>query len=307
MRRRILLDVDQFLVKPGPGPHPRRAADGRPARRCGPASPGPHPPPHAEDDEQGRALPQAVVDQLSTPPLSTGWRPPSTPTPGRWSSCRPWSVAAPQSCAGCAGTAFGEVIDETGRLRPRRCWRTTCPRSGSPAICCPSTNRPPIIRAQQARVRPASPTRPPRSWPCSPAWRATPEASNRSTGSRFASGSAPGCTTCPAWSAPAARTTTAAASRYSFRHSFAQRHADGGPVDVVADLMGHRNCRPPRATTTSPTNGSARPSTSSPGCSSTVEPNGPARRWRASLTASISTTPWARSRFRSASAGNPPT
>ena len=67
-------------------------------------------------------------------------------------------------------------------------------------------------------------------------------------------------------------------SPYSFRHTFAQRLADPKrPHRRARRPHGPPgNCPPPRATTGSPTSGSAKRSTSSPGYSSTAAPNEPA-------------------------------
>ena len=52
---------------------------------------------------------------------------------------------------------------------------------------------------------------------------------------------ASGSTSCPSCSARAARPyDRSGVVPYSFRHSFAQRHADSGtPIEVLAELMGH--------------------------------------------------------------------
>ena len=80
---------------------------------------------------------------------------------------------------------------------------------------------------------------------------------------------------------------------YSYRHTYAQRHADAGvPIDVLAELLDHRNLNVTRATTASAKTAAAVPSTRSPRCSSTGAATGsgvtPARCWTTSTPATRS-------------------
>jgi len=65
---------------------------------------------------------------------------------------------------------------------------------------------------------------------------------------------------------------------YSFRHSFAQRHADSGtPIEVLAELMGHTRLTTTQVYYRSPRSGSARRSTCSPRSRSTMTAHAPGR------------------------------
>ena len=138
------------------------------------------------DDELGRALPQTVVDQLIGPAnldrLEAAFDADTRAMVELQAVVGRRTAEWVRSALGLPSSSE-EVLDETGRLRPAPVLVHDMPEVGIRAsLCCRSTKRQPRSSApNKPGSAPATPTRPPRNWRCSPPWCATREASNRST------------------------------------------------------------------------------------------------------------------------------
>ena len=95
---------------------------------------------------------------------------------------------------------------------------------------------------------------------------------------------------------------------YSYRHTYAQRHADAGvPCDVLRELMDHRQLDVTARTTGSGNNADAKPSTGSPTCNSTGTATAPGNGRKRCSTANTSAGRSAKSSSHSGCAPNHPT
>jgi integrase len=245
MRRRVQLDVDQFLREARSMGLTRA---GRPMlglpddvvlppddriRRSSPS-----------DDELGRALPQAVVDQLIDPAALD--RLEAAFDAGTRAMVELQALVGRRTAELCGlrwdCLRVEEVLDETGRHRPAPVLAHDMPKVGVRGYLLPiDEEAAEIIRAQQARVRARHPGTPTSQLALFPALARNLRGVKPFNRVTF-------CERIRAWVHDLPRLVgpdgedydRCGITVYSFRHSFAQRHADGGtPVDVVADLMGH--------------------------------------------------------------------
>ncbi len=244
MRHRVLLDVDQIL---------------REARAIGlTRSGGPMaglgddvvvPPHHRirlidDDDEQSRALPQAVVDQLIDPAALD--RLEAASDIGTRAMVELQALVGRRTAELC-GLAWDclrteEVLDEAGRLRPAPVLVHDMPKVALRSFHLPVDEAAAaIIRAQQARVRSAYPDTPTSQLALFPALVRNPRGVNPFNRTTF-------CERFRTWLHDLPRLVgpdgedydRSDITPYSLRHTYAQRHADGGtPVEVLAALMGH--------------------------------------------------------------------
>jgi integrase len=244
MRHRVLADVDQILrearamgLTRAEGPMAGLADDvvlPPPARVRVPA----------EDDDRGRALPQAVVDQLIGPAalgrLETAF------DAGTRAMVELQALVGRRTAELC-GLGWDclrteEVLDEAGSLRPAPVLVHDMPKVARRGFHLPIDEAAAgIIRAQQARVRDSHPDTPPSQLALFPALVRNPRGVkpfNRTTfGERFRIW----VHDLPVLVGPGGEDYDRSdITPYSFRHTYAQRHADGGtPVEVLAALMGH--------------------------------------------------------------------
>lgn len=246
MRRRVLLDVDQFLREARSMGLTRagRPMAGLPEdvvvpsqnRIRGVSD---------DDDEQGRSLPQTVIEQLTDPAaldrlevafdIDTRTMVELQASIGRRTGelCRlTWD---------CLRVV--EVVDEAGRLRPAPVLVHDMPKVAVRGYRLPIDEQAAgIIRAQQARVRDRYPATTIAQLVLFPAVTRNPRGVKPFNPITL-------CDRIRTWLADLPRLVgpdggdydRGVITPYSFRHSFAQRHADGGtPVEVLADLMGHK-------------------------------------------------------------------
>ena len=242
-RRHWLLQVDQFL---------------REARAMGLSRPGRplaglpddfvvHPRDRVRAvslDEQGRALPQTVMDQLLAPSalelLEGGYGP---------------DVRAMVELQAEAGRrtgelchlrwdclAFDEVVDEAGQVRAAPVLVHDMPKVGVRGYHLPvGEDAAEVVRAQQARVKARFPATPTSQLALFPASQKNPRGVKPCHQATFAKWFRTWVDSLPRLLGPDGepydRTDL---TPYSFRHSYAQRHADNGtPIEVLAILMGH--------------------------------------------------------------------
>lgn len=198
----------------------------------------------ASREDQGRALPETVLDQLLDPAALEGLE-------ARFGTDTRAMIELEARVGRRTGElcglrldclAFDEVLDEAGGLRAAPVLIHDMPKVGVRGYRLPideETAR--IIKAQQARVRDRHPDTPPSSLALFPAVVMNPR------------GVKPcGVSTLDAhfrdWVDGLAELVGPAGEPYersqitiySLRHTYAQRHADAGtPIEVLAELMGH--------------------------------------------------------------------
>jgi integrase len=244
-RRHWLLQVDQFL---------------REARAMGLSRPGGplaglpddvvlHPRDRVRAvslDEQGRALPQTVVDQLLAPEalrLLEGRHGPDVRAmvelqaqvgrrTGELCHLR-WDCLA-----------FDEVVDEAGQVRAAPVLVHDMPKVAVHGYHLPiGDDTAEVIRAQQARVRARFPATPTSQLALFPRFQKNPRGAKPYNQVTFAKWFRSWVDSLPEIVGPGGEPyDRSGLTPYSFRHSYAQRHADSGtPIEVVAVLMGHTN------------------------------------------------------------------
>ncbi len=244
MRRRVLLDVDQFLrearalgfTRPG-GPMAGLAEDVTlpPRERVRPIS---------DDDEQGRALPQCVLDQLLAP-VALDRLDAVFGTDTR--AMVELQAAVGRRTGELCGLAWDclrveEVGDPTGRLRPAPVLVHDMPKVAVRRFHLPIDEAAAaIITAQQAHVRPRFPDTATSQLALFPASVRNPRGVKPFHRTTFTERFRTWVHDLPHLAGPGGENYDRSdITPYSLRHSYAQRHADGGtPVEVLAELMGH--------------------------------------------------------------------
>jgi hypothetical protein len=200
--------------------------------------------PTASREEQGRALPQVILDQLLCPEALGSLE--QRFGPDRRAMVEVAARVGRRTGELCAlraqCLAFEEIVAETGELRYAPVLVHDMPEVGVVGYRLPiDEETAEIIRAQQARVAARYPDSDPSTLALFPAVVMNPRGTK-------------GCKVTTfdvhfrAWldgladldgegGEPYERSSI---TIYSFRHSFAQRHADSGtPIEVLAQLMGH--------------------------------------------------------------------
>ena len=244
MRRRVLLDTDQFLRESRSMGLMRagRPMAGLPDDVVFPS--------HdrvravADDDEQGRALPQVVVDQLLDPAALD--RLETTFDAGTRAMVELQALVGRRTAELCGLTwdclRSEEVLDETGAVRPSPVLVHDMPKVAVRRYQLPIDRQSAeIIRSQQARVRQRHPDTPTAQLPLFPALVRNPRGVKPFKRVTFAERLRVWVHELPRLVGPdGCDYDRSDITAYSFRHTYAQRHADAGtPVEVLAALMGH--------------------------------------------------------------------
>ena len=245
MRRRVLLDVDQFLREARSMGLTRsgRPMAGLPEDVV--LSPRERIRAVSDDDEQGRALPQAVVDQLMDPDALD--RLEAAFDVGTRAMVELQALVGRRTAELCGlrwdCLRIDEALDETGGVRPAPVLVHDMPKVAVRGFHLPIDDwAAGIIRAQQARVRAGHPDTPTSQLALFPALVHNPRGVKPFNRVTF-------CDRFRTWLRDLPRVLGPGGgdydrtdiTPYSFRHTFAQRHADGGtPVEVLAALMGHK-------------------------------------------------------------------
>ena len=195
-------------------------------------------------DEPGRALPQTVIDQLLDPAAldlleamhGAGVR----------------AMIELQARAGrrtgelcglrhdCLG--YDEILDEAGQLRAAPVLIHDMPKVAIKRYRLPiDEETAEIIREQQARVRAQYPGTPASALALFPAGLMNPRGVKAGNVCTFDARCREWVDQLPGLLGPGGEAyDRSGVVPYSFRHSFAQRHADSGtPIEVLAELMGH--------------------------------------------------------------------
>jgi integrase len=245
MRRRVLLDTDQFL----------RESRSMGLMRAGQPMAGlPEDvvfPSHdrvravVDDDERGRALPQVVLDQLLDP-AALDWLD-TTFDVGTRAMVELQALVGRRTAELC-GLAWDclrieEVLDESGAVRPSPVLAHDMPKVAVRRFQLPiDGHAAEIIRDQQARVRDRYPDTPTSQLTLFPALARNPRGVKPFNRITFTERLRVWVHELPRLVGPdGADYDRADITPYSFRHTYAQRHADAGtPVEVLAALMGHR-------------------------------------------------------------------
>ncbi|HSS08261.1 MAG TPA: hypothetical protein VLL25_00140, partial [Acidimicrobiales bacterium] len=191
-------------------------------------------------DEPGRALPQTVIDQLLDPAAL-----------GRLEAMHGADTRAMVELEARVGRrtgelcglryeclAFDEVLDEAGGLRAAPVLIHDMPKVNRRAYRLPiDEETAEIIREQQARVRARYPDTPTSELALFPAILMNPRGTKACTVSAFDARFREWVDDLPELSGPGAEPYDRSdIVPYSFRHSFAQRHADSGtPIEVLAE------------------------------------------------------------------------
>ena len=245
MRRRVLLDTDQFL----------RQTRSMGITRAGEPMAGlPEDvviPVHDRvratvdgDDEQGRALPQVIVDQLLHPAALDQLE---ATFDGDTRAMVELQARVGRRTAELCGLRWDclrveETLDENGSVRPAPVLVHDMPKVAVRRFRLPiDSHTAAIVGAQQARVRDRYPATPTSQLMLFPALARNPRGVKPFNRTTFAERLRVWVHELPRLAGPDGgdydRTTI---TTYSFRHTYAQRHADAGtPVEVLAALMGH--------------------------------------------------------------------
>jgi integrase len=244
MRRRVLLDIDQFL----------RQCRSMGLTRAGQPMAGlPEDvvfPSHdrvrsnSDDDEQGRALPQVVVDQLLDPAALD--RLETTFDVATRSMVELQALVGRRTAELCGlrwdCLRVEEVLDGSGTLRPAPVLIHDMPKVAVRRFQLPiDSQASEIIRTQQTRVRDRHPDTPTSQLMLFPAVTRNPRGVKPFNRVTFAERLRIWVHDLPRLVGPdGGDYDRANITTYSFRHTYAQRHADAGtPVEVLAALMGH--------------------------------------------------------------------
>jgi integrase len=245
MRRRVLLDTDQFLRECRSIGLTR---DGRPMAGLPDDVAFPsHDRVHAvdNDDERGHALPQIVLDQLLDAAALN--RLEATFDVGTRAMIELQALVGRRTAELC-GLRFDclrieEVLDETGGIQPSPVLVHDMPKVAVRRFQLPiDSQAAEIIRAQQARVRECYPDTPTSRLMLFPALARNPRGVKPFNRVTFAERLRVWVHELPRLVGPDGEgCDRAEITPYSFRHTYAQRHADAGtPVEVLAALMGHK-------------------------------------------------------------------
>jgi integrase len=199
---------------------------------------------HTDPDEHPRALPQVVVDQLLAPDAL------ELLEANHGADARAMveleaevGRRTGELCGlrwGCL--AFDEVLDEAGRTRPAPVLVHDMPKVGIRSYHLPiSEEAAAIIRAQQARVRDRYPDNPTAKLALFPAGVMNPRGTKACSVDFFGKLFRTWVDGLPELVGPGGEPyERSAVITYSWRHCYAQRHADQGtPIEVLAGLMGH--------------------------------------------------------------------
>jgi hypothetical protein len=139
--------------------------------------------------------------------------------------------------------SFDEVIDETGQLRPAPVLVHDMPKIAVRGYHLPVDDETAqIIRTQQARTTARYPDTATSQLALFPAPQHNPRGVKTFPTASFRDGLRSWLAALPALVGPGGeRYDRATITPYSFRHSYAQRHADAGtPVEILAALLGHQ-------------------------------------------------------------------
>ncbi len=244
MRRRVLLDTGQFLRESRSMGLMRagRPMAGLPEDVVFPL--------HdrvravADDDEQGRALSQIVVDQLLDPAALD--RLETTFDAGTRAMVELQALVGRRTAELCGlrwdCLRIEEELDDTGGIRPAPVLVHDMPKVAVRRYQLPIDGRAAeIIRGQQARVRQRYPDTPTSQLMLFPALTRNPRGVKPFNRITFAERLRVWVHDLPRLVGPdGGDYDRADITPYSFRHTYAQRHADAGtPVEVLAALMGH--------------------------------------------------------------------
>lgn len=245
MRRRVLLDTDQFLRECRSMGLTRegRPMAGLPDDVVFPS----HDRVRAiadDDDEQGRALPQIVVDQLLDPAALTRLE---TLFDADTRAMVELQARIGRRTAELCGLRWDclhaeEVLDEAGGIRPAPVLMHDMPKVAVRRFRLPIDSQAAgIVRVQQTRVRERHPDTPSAQLMLFPAVTRNPRGVKPFNRVTFAERLRVWVQQLTHLVGPDGRGyDRSAITPYSFRHTYAQRHADGGtPVEVLAALLGH--------------------------------------------------------------------
>ncbi len=200
--------------------------------------------PSVSREEQGRALPQAVLDQfldqaaLGALEASFGAERRAMVELAARVGRRTGEICGLR--LGCL--AFEELADEAGRLRHAPVLVHDMPKVGVVGYRLPiDAETAEIIRAQQARARARYPDSPSAPLALFPTVVMNPRGTKGCNVSTFEAHFRAWVNGLPELTGEGGEPyDRSAVTIYSFRHSFAQRHADSGtPIEVLAELMGH--------------------------------------------------------------------
>jgi integrase len=244
MRRRVQLDTDQFLRQC------RSMGLTRAGQPIGGLPEDVMFPSHdrvrgvADDDEQGRALPQIIVDQLLDP--AALHRLETTFDVATRAMVELQALVGRRTAELCGlrwdCLRVEEVLDQAGTLRSAPVLVHDMPKVAVRRFQLPiDTEAADIIRAQQSRVRARHPDTPSSQLMLFPALTRNPRGVKPFNRVTFAERLRIWVRDLPRLVGPdGGDYDRAEISSYSFRHTYAQRHADAGtPVEVLAALMGH--------------------------------------------------------------------
>ncbi len=190
--------------------------------------------------EPGRALPQTVMDQLLDPAALQQLGPDLR-------AMVELQAAVGRRTGELCGLrhdclAFDEILDEAGQLRQAPVLVHDMPKVNIRGYRLPiDTEIAQIIKDQQARTRARYPDTPGHALALFPADLMNPHGTKHIDVSAFDARFRDWIGALPKLTGPDGQAYDRSdIVPYSFRHGFAQRHADNGtPIDVLADLMGH--------------------------------------------------------------------
>lgn len=198
----------------------------------------------SEVDEEGRALPQVVMDQLLAREALDLLEQAHGPDVRAMVELEARVGRRTAELCGLAWECltFDEVLDEAGRVRPAPVLVHDMPKVGIRGYRLPiDQESAEIIRAQQIRVRAKYPGTPASALALFPAVHKNPRGVKSRGTVGFGDQFRTWVDSLPSLSGPEGGPyDRSGIVPYSFRHSFAQRHADAGtPIEVLAALMGH--------------------------------------------------------------------
>jgi integrase len=194
--------------------------------------------------EPGRALPQRVIDQLLDPAALDLAEAMHGEDERAMVELQARVGRRTGELCGlrCDCLAFDEVLDETGQLRAAPVLVHDMPKVRIRGYRLPiDEETAEIIREQQARVRARYPGTSTSSLALFPAVMMNPRGTKPCGVTTFDAHFREWVDALPELSGPGGEPYERShVVPYSFRHSFAQRHADSGtPIEVLAELMGH--------------------------------------------------------------------
>lgn len=198
----------------------------------------------ASREEQGRALPQVVLDQLLSPAALESLEERSgTDRRAMVELAARVGRRTGELCTlGFGCLTFEEILDEAGQLRAAPVLVHDMPKVGVRGYRLPiDEETAEIIAAQQARVIARYPDTPASALALFPAIVMNPRGTKGCNVTTFEVHFRDWVDGLPELLGPDGEPYDRSdVVIYSFRHSFAQRHADSGtPIEVLAELMGH--------------------------------------------------------------------